>query len=279
MSLRLSSICRRLVAWLAMALFLLAALFPIYWMLITSLKRDGEIHRLVPTFWPQKFDLSGYTYLFEKTKFFQNLSNTVMIALIVATISVVLATMAAYAIARIDFKGRGTLSKSLFVAYIMPKTLLFIPVYVMLSRMQLTNDIRGLIFIYPSLTMPYAAWMLTSYFKTIPYEIEEAAIIDGCSRIGCMLRIIVPLSLPGILSVFVFCISICWSEYLYALIIVTKRTQMTISICLSQLIVGDMIRWSPISAGAIISTTPIIVLYMLCSKYFTGGFTAGSVKG
>lgn len=279
MHLKLNSKIKRLPSYVALGLLVILALFPIYWMIISAFKTTSEIYSLTPSFLPKSLNWSGFTYLFEKTSFITNLLNTIFIALLVSTISVVVGAMAAYAIARIDFKGRATISRSMFYAYIMPKTLLFIPVYVMITKLGLQNNIRGLIFIYPTLTIPYAAWMLSSYFKTIPYEIEEAGIVDGCSPVGCLVRLIIPLSMPGLISVFVFCISICWSEYLYAMIVVTKKSQMTISICLSNLIVGDVIKWGPISAGAIISTIPIILIYALGSDKMAGGATAGGVKG
>mgnify|MGYP001016186908 CR=1 FL=1 len=265
--------------YIVLCLFILFALFPIYWAIITSFKAPSEIFSKVPTFFPKKFSFEGYATLFLKTDYPVNLMNSLTVSLIVSFLSVFASMLAAYAIARLNFRGRGAMSRSMFYAYIMPKTLLFIPIYILITTINLDNSIWGLIFIYPTLTIPYATWILASYFKTIPYEIEEAAIVDGCSRLKSMFRIIFPLSVPGIISTFIFSISICWSEYLYALIIINRSYQKTVSLALADMIVGDYVAWGPLMGGAVISTIPITILYMLFSRFLVGGMVAGGVKG
>ena len=261
-----------------LALFLLFALFPSYWSIITSLKSHDEIYSRIPTYFPKEIDFSGYVTLFTETGFLKNLINSFLVAFTVSAASIFVSMLAAYAIARMQFKGRKPVARGVFYAYIMPKTLLFIPVYIIITNLGLSDSIWGLIFIYPTLTIPYATWMLISYFQSIPYEIEEAAIVDGCSRVRAMFKIAFPLSMPGIVSTFIFSFSICWSEYMYALIIINRATQKTISLGLSDMIVGDMVAWGPLMGGAVISTLPIVILYMLCSKYLVGGAVAGGVK-
>jgi len=268
----------KVVLCLLLIVFLTVALFPIYWTFITSIKSSEEIFAIVPTFFPRNLVWSGYSTLFLKTRFVKNLMNSMFVSLTVSTMSILVSMLAAYAIARIYFRGRKVISKGIFYAYLMPKTVLFIPVYILVTSIGLADSIWCLVFIYPSITIPYATWMLVSYFKSIPYDIEEAAIVDGCGRLGSMFKIVFPLAMPGIISTFIFSFTICWSEYLYALVIITKNSQKTVSLGLADMIVGDLVNWGPLMGGAIIASLPIVILYLVASKYLINNMVAGGVK-
>lgn len=272
---------RRLLrlAYVVLAVVLVFCLFPIYWILNTSLKTDPEIYRVVPTFWPHTFTLNGYIKLFTKTSFVQNFGNSMVVSLIVTALSIFAGMLAAYAVARLQFYGRKGASRAILYSYLMPQTVMYIPLYLLISRMGLANTLSGLVLIYPTFVVPYATWMLISYFRSVPFEIEESAIIDGCSRIGCMFRIVFPLSIPGVAATAIFAFTRCWSEYLYALVSITSKLKKTIPLGLSDLIIDDMFNWGPLMAGSILSTVPIILLYTLSSKFMVTGLTAGGVKG
>jgi multiple sugar transport system permease protein len=160
----------------------------------------------------------------------------------------------------------------------MPRTIMFIPFYLLVSRIGLTNSLFGLMLVYPTFTIPYATWMLTSYFKTIPIEIEEASLIDGCSRVETMSRIFFPLASPGIISTMIFSFTLCWSEYLYALVFVTDSWNKTITVGLADLIFEDIMEWGQLMGGAVIAAVPVVLLYMLASSGVMTGLTAGGVK-
>ncbi len=273
------AISGKIAVYSTLALLLVFALFPVYWMLVTSLKTQAEVYNLVPAFWPKKVVLTSYiTLLFEKN-FLGNIKNSLTVSLTVSVTSVFLSMLAAYAIAKIQFRGRKILSKSILYAYLMPRTVMFIPLYILVTKLGIEDSLFALIVIYPTFTIPYATWMLISYFKSIPVEIEEAAIIDGCSRTGTMFRIAFPLSSPGIVSTLIFSFTLSWSEYLYALVVLTKESTKTITLGLANMVVADTFAWGPLMGGSILAAIPVIILYIFASQYLVSGMTAGGVKG
>lgn len=272
---RLSS---QAVTYILLAGMLVTALFPIYWILVTSLKPTSEIYRLVPTFWPEQVTTAGYVNLLGRTDFLSWLWNSVVVSVVVALLSIVFSVLAAYGLARFRFRGRELVGFMILIAYLLPPALLFIPLYIFVTRLGLAGSIVGLIFVYPTITIPYATWVLTSYFRSISVDMEEAALIDGCSRLGALRRVTLPLAAPGVVSTFVFAFTLCWSEYLYALVILSGDDQ-TVPLGLSGLIVGDVPRWNEIMAGAIITSVPVAILYIVVSRYIVSGLTVGGSKG
>ena len=268
----------RALCMIVLAIFLIIAMFPIYWMINTSFKNDSEINRTTATFFPERFTTSGYKELV-RDKFFVALRNSLFISLTVATLTILLALPASYSIARLNFFGKKVVSQSFLFAYMLPAAVMYLPMFIMLSRLDLTNNIGGLILIYPTLTIPYATWILIPYLSTIPKDLEESAMVDGAGRLQTMLRIVFPLALPGIMSTFVFCFTMCWSEYLYALINISSTKYKTFPLILAGLIKGDLYPWNEIMAGGAIACIPVVLIYMFCSKYLIGGLTAGAVKG
>lgn len=270
---------RRILIYTIIAIFIICALFPIYWMLITSLKSTTEIYNREPTFWPRRIVLDGYENLFSERGYLNNIKNSLLVSITVTAVSVFASMLAAYAIAKLRFRGRKQMSLSILYAYLLPTSVLFIPVYILITRANLKDTLLGLIVVYPTFTIPYATWMLISYFRSIPVDVEEAAIIDGCNRMKVMFSISFPLSMPGIVSTAIFSFNLCWGEYLYALVIISKKTARTVTLALADMIVGDTYSWGPMMAGAIIATIPVLVLYYLASGQIVSGMTAGSVKG
>lgn len=273
-----NAIGKQIVVYATLAVLLVFALFPLYWMFNTSFKSNGEIYNMTPTFWPKDFTATAYEKLLTEKNFLVNIKNSLVVSLIVAFVSIIVSMLAAYAISKLRFRGRKLISRGILYAYLMPRAVLFIPLYMLVSSIGLNNSIYGLMLIYPTITIPYATWMLISYFKSIPVEIEEAAMIDGCSRARTMLSIIFPLAAPGIAATFIFAFTLCWSEYLYALVVVTKGADKTITLGLSDMIVGDVFAWGPLMGGSIIASIPVIIMYLFTSKYMVSGMTVGGVK-
>ena len=259
-------------------LCLIVALFPIYWMLCTSLKSDGEIYQKIPTMIPKRFTVEAYSYLLTKTNFLSAIKNSLLVATVVSLLSIAVAYPTAYTLARTKFRGRRVLSKAVLFTYMLPTSVLYIPLYILVARLGLTNTLWGLILIYPTFTLPYVAWILIPHVQSIPVALEEAAMMDGCSHFMIMYRIIFPLALPGIISTTIFAFAMCWGEYLYALVNLTSAAVQTFPLVISGLIYGDMPPWNQLMAGAIMACIPIIIIYMLASSSLVGGATAGGVK-
>lgn len=268
-----------ITAYVILAILLVFCLFPIYWILNTSFKTDNEIYRAIPTFFPHSFTFKGYQKLLFDTNFPTHFKNSMFVSTVTTFLSIFISMLSAYAVSRLEFRGRKGISRAILYAYLMPQTVMYIPLYLLLSRLGLTNTSHGLILIYPTFIIPYATWMMISYFKSVPVEIEESAIIDGCTRVGVMFRIVFPLCMPGIVATAIFSFTRCWSEYLYALVSITSSLQKTIPLGLSDLIMDDLFNWGPLMGGSIISTVPILLLYTISSKYMVTGLTAGGVKG
>ena len=269
-----------LLGWYIVLIFLLIfALFPIYWMLITSLKSFREVYFPIPTLWPKNIQWSNYTQIFSRYDFGIALFNSLKVAILVSIISVTAGIFSAYSVVRLKFIGKRVMPQLFLLSYLIPRTILFIPIYIFISRIGLADSIWGLLLTYPTITIPYATWVLITYFQNLPVEIEEAALVDGASRLQTIFRIILPISLPSIVSTFIFSFTLCWSEYIYALVIINNKFQRTITLALSSMLVADIIPWGPLMAGAVISTIPIIIFYLIASKYIISGLTLGSVKG
>lgn len=258
---------------------LVVALFPIYWMINTSLKSQAEIYAKVPTLFPHELTVSAYGYLFTKTNFLSSMKNSLIIAVSVSVLSIVIAYPVAYTLSRVKFKGRKFFSKSVLFMYLLPTTVLYIPLYMLVARLSLTNTIWGLIVIYPTFTLPYVAWILIPHIAAVPQDLEDAARVDGCSRIGTMYKIVFPLALPGIISTTIFAFAMCWGEYMYALVNLTSSEVQTFPLVISGLIYGDMPPWNQLMAGGVLAGVPIIIIYMIASGGLVGGATDGGVKG
>lgn len=268
----------RFFSMLLLAGALVISIFPIYWLIITSFKTSAEVYQKIPTFWPQNFTVQGYLKL-ANDGFFRALGNSFVIAITVAVFTLLVSLPCSYALARIKFRGSLTISRSFLFAYLLPAAVMYLPMFIMLTQLGLSNSIQGLMLIYPTLTIPYAVWMLVPYLGSIPMELEESAKIDGANRLRTMLSVVFPLAKPGIMTTFIFCFTMCWGEYMYALVNISTTRYKTFPLILAGLIKGDVYPWNEIMAGGVITCIPVIVIYLLCSKYVIGGLTSGSVKG
>jgi len=272
---------RALKVYLPLSAYLIFLLFPFYWMLIVSFKPTTDIFNLhYNPFWIQHFTLDNYLYLFKSTEFPSWVKNTLMVSVVSTTLSLVCSILIGYALARLRFPGSNFLGVGIFLAYLVPPTLLFLPLAQVIAKLNLYNTYWSLILTYPTQLIPFASWLLMGYFQTIPKEIEESAMADGCSRIQILLRIVLPLSLPGLISAGIFCFTLCWNEFLYALIFMSSGAMKTIPVgTVSDLIKADTLFWGSLMASAVLGSFPIAIIYSFFVKHYVSGLTAGAVKG
>jgi multiple sugar transport system permease protein len=267
------------VAYAFLGLLLLLVLFPFYWMTVTSFKTEDQMRSLVSMFWPSPFVVENYTQLLTKTDFAIWFRNSAFVAVSSTLVATAIGTLGAYALARLRFLGRAFLSSATLITYLVPPSILFIPLYAQIRTMGLADSLAGLIAAYPSFTVPFVTWLLMGYFGSIPEELEEAAMIDGATRFGAFRRIILPLAAPGVLAAGLFAFTQAWNEFLYALVFISDVKQRTLPVGLSTFITGDVYGWGYLMAGAVLTTLPVILVYTYLQRYMVEGLTAGSVKG
>jgi multiple sugar transport system permease protein len=260
---------------------MLVALFPFYWMAITSLKPNAELYnKNVMPLIVHAPTLKHYVDLLTKTSFLVWTWNTMLVALIATFISLVLGVMLAYPLARMRFAGAGLIAMTVAAIYLVPQPLLFIPLADVINRLGLGNTLTSVILTYPTMLIPFCAWLLLGYFKTVPKELEEAARIDGASRLQTMRQIFLPLCTPGFISAGIFAFTLSQNEFLYALIFLTKTTVRTVPVgVISELIRGDVFYWGQLMAGALLGSIPVALIYSFFVEHYVAGLTAGSVKG
>ena len=262
-----------------LGVLLLMVLFPFYWMTITSLKSEDQMRSLVSMFWPSPVVFENYDQLLRKTDFTSWFANSAIVAVSSTLLATAVGTIGAYALARLRFRGRAFMSSATLITYLVPPSILFIPLYAQIRTLGLADSLAGLIAAYPSFTVPFVTWLLMGYFESIPVELEESAMIDGATRFGAFRRIILPLAAPGVLAAALYAFTQAWNEFLYALVFITDVKQRTLPVGLSSFITGDVYGWGYLMAGAVLTTVPVIVVYIYLQKYMVEGLTAGSVKG
>jgi len=254
-------------------------LFPFYWMTVTSFKSEEQMRSLVSMFWPRPLVGENYGQLVAKTDFLKWYGNSATVAISSTLLATAVGTVGAYALARLRFLGRGFMASATLITYLVPPSILFIPLYAQMRSLGLANSLGGLIAAYPSFTVPFVTWLLMGYFESIPEELEEAAMIDGATRFGAFYKIVLPLSAPGVLAAGLYAFTQAWNEFLYALVFITDGKLRTLPVGLASFITGDVYGWGYLMAGAVLTTLPVIAAYIYLQKYMVDGLTAGSVKG
>jgi multiple sugar transport system permease protein len=258
---------------------LLLVLFPFFWMIITSFKNEDQMRSLVSMFWPSPFVADNYRQLLGRTDFVSWYKNSIVVSVSSTLLATAVGTIGAYALARLRFLGRAFMASGVLITYLVPPSILFIPLYAQIRNLGMADSLTGLIAAYPSFTVPFVTWLLMGYFESIPEELEESAMIDGATRFGAFYRIVLPLAAPGLLAAGLYAFTQAWNEFLYALVFITDVKLRTLPVGLSTFITGDVYGWGYLMAGAVLTTLPVIAAYIYLQKYMVEGLTAGSVKG
>ena len=272
---------KRALVYAGLTFYAVLAGLPVYWMFVTTFKADRDLYNLqnFPLWFNQAPTLDHLNLLFTKTGFGHWLVNTLIVAVAVVLITLAVAVPAGYALARLRFPGAETMSIGIFLTYLVPTTLLFLPLVKVIAGLGLFDKLGSLIVAYPTFTIPFCTWLMAGFFRTIPQEIEEAAMVDGCSRVGAIPRVVLPLSVAGMLTVAIFAFTLSMQDFVYALSFVTSSDEKVVTIgVVTELIRGDVFFWGSLMAGALIAGVPVAILYSFFLDYFVKGITGGAIK-
>ena len=281
MAVRSRPLLKKLLLHAALLPFLLFALFPFYHMMLTSVKTDRELYDRAanPLVIRQGPTALHYQNLVLETPFLTWMKNSLMVTGIATTVSVIIGTIAAYALARLKFFGVASFGTGIFVTYLVPTSLLFLPLAQVVHWIGLADSKWSLVVTYPTFLVPFCTWLLMGYFRTVPKEVEECAMVDGATRIQALTRIVLPMAIPGLICAVLFAFTLSWNEFIYALTFTSSSDQITASVGITQeLIRGDIYFWGGLMAGAMLASIPIVILYVFFLDYYVSGLTAGAIK-
>ncbi len=271
-----------LLTWLVVGPFAIVLAFPFYWMLQTSLKSELDLYNTENNpfgFGEGSPTLDNYRFLFSDTQYAQWLLNTVLVGLAVVAITLAVSLPAGYALARLSGRWGQSMGVGIFLVYLVPPTLLFLPLSRVIAEVGLQDRLASLVLVYPGFTIPFATWLLMGFFKSIPRELEDAALVDGASRLKTLVRIVFPISLPGILTVVIFTFSLCVNEFVYAIAFITRSESKVVSTGIyTELIRGDVFYWGALMAATLIPSIPLALLYNTFLDRFIAGFTGGAFR-
>jgi multiple sugar transport system permease protein len=269
-----------------LCLFVIFFLMPPVYMLITSLKTSAEIGAVTNPWWVYHPTLQNYTDLLTQAQFLTFFKNSAVVAVIVVSVTMVVSVMAAFSLARMKFWGSATLATGVFLTYLIPESLLFIPLFKIfawvhqVTGIELINHWWVLCFLYPTLTVPFCTWIMIGYFSSIPKELDEAALIDGAGYLQILTRVFIPVALPGIIAAMIFCFTVSWANFLYPLAFTTSADQLVLPVgIVTTLIKGDVYNWGQIMTGALLGAAPPLIIYAFLMDYYIAGLTAGATKG
>jgi multiple sugar transport system permease protein len=281
MAVKRQPLVRKILLHLGLVPFLFFALFPFYHMTLTSLKTDREMYDLtaVPLLIREGPTLQHYAYLLWETAFLTWTKNSLLVTGLATAVSVIIGTIAAYALARMKFFGVGAFGTGVFVTYLVPTSLLFLPLAQVVHWLGLADSKWALVVTYPTFLVPFCTWLLMGYFRTVPKEVEECAMVDGATRLQALWRIVLPMAIPGLVCAVLFAFTLSWNEFIYALTFTSSSEEITASVGVtSELIRGDIYFWGALMAGAVLGSVPIVILYVFFLDYYVSGLTAGAVK-
>lgn len=270
----------RIPMWIALAALLFFVLAPFYWIFITAFKTElQQTTQQGNVFWPQPWTTVQFGKLVNERPFWTWFRNTVFTAAVTTVLAVGLSALSGYALARLRFRGSQTLSVLVLLTYLIPGALLFIPLYQILSQLKLINTLGALLITYPTFALPYASWMLMGYFRGIPEDLEQAAMLDGATRFQAFWKITLPLAKPALLAVALFTFTNAWNEFLFAFVFLSREALKTLPVGLQGMVLGDVIPWGQLMAASIIMAVPVVIIYGYAQRFLVEGLTAGSVKG
>ena len=277
----LQSVPRRLVTvYLPLSTILVVLLFPFYWMVLTALKPDEQLLDMdtYSPFWTWSPTLRHFHKLLFESYYPEWLWNTMLVAVCATVLSIIASVLAAYAIVRLRYKGAHIVGGLIFLAYLVPPSILFIPLATVVFQYGLFDSPLSLILTYPTILIPFSTWLLMGYFKTIPFELEECALIDGASRWQILIKIVLPLAIPGLISAFIFCFTLCWNEFIYALTFLQSTQHKTVPVAIvNEFVDGDVYHWGALMAGALAGSLPLVILYAFFVEHYVSAMT-GAVK-
>ncbi len=262
-----------------LALWLVITLFPLYWIFVTSFKEPGSIAAFPLRYLPENWSLANYVSLFQKSQFGTYLANSLLVSLTAGAVATLISLLSAYTLARFEFRAKGALLMAFLVTQMIPAFIALGPLYQLMVTLGLVNDRTGLVFVYIAMCIPFSTIMLRGFFENVPDALEEAAMIDGCSRIGALFRILVPVMTPGIVAAFIFNFVSCWNELFLSVTLLTSDANKTVPTALNGFITSYNIDWGSMSAAAVLTIVPTMVMFAFASKYIVQGLTAGAVKG
>ena len=271
---------RILTVWLPLFVFVFVLLFPFYWMAITAVKPDNQLTDYAnhSPFWVVGPTLDHMRYLLFETTYPRWMWNTIIVSVASTTISLVASVFAAYAIERLRFRGSRVTGLMIFLAYLVPPSILFIPLSVIVYQLGIFDSKLALILTYPTFLIPFCTWLLMGYFRSIPYELEESALVDGASRWQILTKIVLPLAVPGLISAGIFAFTLSWNEFIYALTFISSSENKTVPVgVLTELVRGDIYEWGALMSGALLGSLPVVILYSFFVDYYVSSMT-GAVK-
>ncbi len=265
--------------WAGMLLFLALTIFPFYWMINTSLKPQSEVFQSPPSFFPAHWTLAGYARVLATRAVGRYFWNSAVVSVGSTLLAMALSALAAYGFSRFRMRWERPLILILLLTQMLPGTLLIIPYFQLMAKLGLINTYLALILAYVSFALPFSTWMLIGFFRSIPLELDEAAMVDGCGRIGAFWRVILPLSLPGLVAVAIFTFLLAWNAYVFALVLTTDPKMFPLSVGIANLMGEYQVIWNEMMAAAVLATLPVFILYGFLERYLVQGITAGAVKG
>jgi multiple sugar transport system permease protein len=270
-----------LTSYVFLVLFAIFFLVPPYYMIVTSFKTDAEVaHMATNPWWVFNFTFDQYKLLFTDTDFLIYFKNTAIVTVCVVAITMVVSVLAAFSLGRMKFWGSGVLAAGIFLTYLVPDTLLFIPLFQIVRSLGLLNSYWGMVLVYPTLTVPFCTWIMIGYFQSIPKELDEAALIDGASQMQMLWKIFIPVALPGIIAATIFAFTVSWAAFVYPLAFLYSSDQQVLTVgTVQSLIRADVYKWGMLMAGALVAAAPPLVIYAFLMDYYIAGLTAGATKG
>ena len=267
----------KVLTYALLTVFVVMVAVPLFWMVTTAIKTNKELYEDF-SYFPQRPTLENFVRVIVREKLLTNIRNSFSVAMTTTLITVIVSSLAAFSIVRYRYPGREWIGRLILFKYLLPSAMLFVPLYVIVTALGLGNTQQGLILTYLTFTIPFCTWMLMGYFRGMPVELEEQAMVDGCTKIGAMLRILLPLSAPGLVASAIFSFTLAWNEFLLALVITMDQSTMTVPIKLSMMVVGDQYIWGQLMAGAVLASIPVGILYFIGQRFVVQGLAAGAVK-
>ena len=275
---RAKTLPHRLGLYIAAVVISVYSAFPIYWMVISSLREPTALLTSISLI-PRSLSLESYQNLLELTDYPRHFMNSVIVALVAVGLTMIFSVMIAYAVTRQRIRGKKMIVGAMLYAYMFPPLLIAIPIFTIFARVGLSDTLTGLIASHLTLTLPLGVWFLWGFFKSMPFELEEAAMVDGCTRLGAFLRVVLPLALPGLITVAIFSFLLSWTDYTFALVMIGSDANKTLPVGLASMVGSFDLRWGEIMAGSTLIALPLFAAFALMTQYFIQGLGAGAVKG